>query len=423
MRSAGLGCDGSAGFLVDQRAEQVLGRATWRIPVVGKSIIGVVNPGVTLTDEDRRRRRGGLIRVYTGQPSALRLEGKSDEAALDILQRDLIELFPAAANSVTDRALARWQFADSPWPPGRAAVAAHPGASCPGSGDGVGPPGLVNAHPRVGVTPLQRGCPDEPLELWLASRLATRRVDPYLDTLVSAAEMLQSGVTTVQHLQGRLFAPSSSWTDTDDAVLQAYQDCGMRVSYSAAVTDQSHLSLVAVDQRLSLMPAEASPLIARYLADVDVPVEAQLETGFHRLLARWDGSADGPIRIQLAPANLHWLSDPAIELVAEAARLSARPMHMHLLETPYQKVYAHQRDDRGAVAHLAGLGILSHLLTIGHGAWLHEQEMALLASAGVNVCHNAGSNLRLRRGIAPEPAMLNHGIRIALGLDQAGING
>src|SRR5260370_22990564 len=99
MRSADFACDASAAFPLDQPAEQVLGRATWRIPVVGKSIIGVVNPGVTLTDEDRRRRRGGLIRVYTAQPSALRLEGKSDEAALDILQRNLIEHLPPAPNS------------------------------------------------------------------------------------------------------------------------------------------------------------------------------------------------------------------------------------------------------------------------------------------------------------------------------------
>src|SRR5439155_16308875 len=44
-------------------------------------------------------------------------------------------------------------------------------------------PGFVNSHHHVGVTPFQLGSPDHPLELWFASRMATRNVDPYLDTL------------------------------------------------------------------------------------------------------------------------------------------------------------------------------------------------------------------------------------------------
>src|SRR6266404_5855779 len=60
-------------------------------------------------------------------------------------------------------------------------------------------PGFVNSHHHVGLTPFQLGSPDYPLELWFASRLAARAVDPYLDTLYSAFEMLESGITTVQH--------------------------------------------------------------------------------------------------------------------------------------------------------------------------------------------------------------------------------
>ena len=35
-------------------------------------------------------------------------------------------------------------------------------------------PGLINAHHHVGLTPLQMGAPDSPLELWFAARLASR---------------------------------------------------------------------------------------------------------------------------------------------------------------------------------------------------------------------------------------------------------
>ena len=61
----------------------------------------------------------------------------------------------------------------------------------------------------MGLTPFQLGSPDYPLELWFASRMAARDVDPYLDTLYSAFEMLESGITTVQHLHGWRGGPAS----------------------------------------------------------------------------------------------------------------------------------------------------------------------------------------------------------------------
>jgi len=78
-----------------------------------------------------------------------------------------------------------------------------------GSGEHVVVPGFVNAHHHVGLTPLQLGSPDHPLELWFASRMTARDVDPYLDTLYSAFEMLESGITTVQHLHGLRTGPAA----------------------------------------------------------------------------------------------------------------------------------------------------------------------------------------------------------------------
>ncbi len=71
-----------------------------------------------------------------------------------------------------------------------------------GDGGQVVLPGLVNAHHHVGLTPVQLGSPDMPLELWFVTRLVCRSPDLRLDTLYSAFEMLASGVTTVQHIHG-----------------------------------------------------------------------------------------------------------------------------------------------------------------------------------------------------------------------------
>ena len=93
-------------------------------------------------------------------------------------------------------------------------AAQHPQADRIGSPRMAVIPGLVNAHHHVGLTPLQLGSPDLPLELWFASRLALRDVPFFEDTLFSAFEMIASGVTTVQHLHSR--APG-----TPDQVLAA----------------------------------------------------------------------------------------------------------------------------------------------------------------------------------------------------------
>ena len=99
-------------------------------------------------------------------------------------------------------------------------AATHQADEVLGSPEHVVMPGFVNSHHHVGLTPFQLGSPDYPLELWFASRMGTRNVDPYLDTLYSAFDMLESGITTVQHLHGwrggpisRVFHPSHRSTN------------------------------------------------------------------------------------------------------------------------------------------------------------------------------------------------------------------
>ena len=53
-------------------------------------------------------------------------------------------------------------------------------------------PGLVNAHHHIGVTHPLGGCMDGSLELWLSEVWARRDVDPYLDTLWGATQLLRS---------------------------------------------------------------------------------------------------------------------------------------------------------------------------------------------------------------------------------------
>ena len=102
----------------------------------------------------------------------------------------------------------------------------------------------------------------------------------------------------------------------------------------------------------------------------------------------------------MAPANLHWCSDAALTRLAETSRQYDVPLHMHLLETAYQKEYARRRSDgtASAVEYLDRFGLLGPRMTLGHATWLNAGDIDRLAESGTCVCHNCSSNFRLRFG-------------------------
>ncbi len=288
-----------------------------------------------------------------------------------------------------------------------------------GSPDHLVLPGFTNGHHHVGLTPIQLGSPDLALELWFVTRAQTRDVNPYLDTLYSAFEMVESGITTVQHLHGGRIGTLAGLNEAAEQILRAYQDIGMRVSYSYGVADQNHLVYEADDAFVRRVPPHLQAELAAWFRDADLPLEANFAL-FEDLQRRYAGAER--IRIQLAPANLHWCSDRALSLIGEYAARYQVPMHMHLLETAYQKEYARRRTGTTAVRHLHRLGLLGPAMTLGHGVWMNEDDLALVATTGSRVCHNASSNLRLRSGVLPLSNLLASGVRVAIGLDEAGIN-
>jgi 5-methylthioadenosine/S-adenosylhomocysteine deaminase len=280
-------------------------------------------------------------------------------------------------------------------------------------------PGFVNAHHHVGMTPLQLGSPDHALELWFASRIPARRIDLYLDTLYSAFEMIASGVTTVQHIHGWGTGGFDAIHGAATKVLQAYRAIGMRASYCYAVREQNRLVYEADEEFCARLPTPLGEQLAAHLKAQQLPFADYLKL-FDVLNSENDGQA--LTRIQLAPANLHWCTDDGLLALHEKSRAANVPMHMHLLETAYQKEYARRRTGKTAVRHLHDLGVLGPHMTLGHGVWLTEEDIDIVAGSGTCICHNCSSNFRLRSGLAPLNAWEKKGITIGMGLDEAGIN-
>ncbi len=287
-----------------------------------------------------------------------------------------------------------------------------------GGKDTVAMPGLVNSHHHFGVTPLMAGIPFEPLEFWLPHFRAMRSVGPRLDTLYSAIEMLESGTTGVHHIASGLTGGSDNWEANADAVLAAYGEAGMRVGYSAMLRDQNILSYDGDQAVLDAMPEDARAWFEARLHPKGGSVRAYAD--FHRSLKR--RYADNKrVRINYAPANLHWCSDDLLETIGAEARANEAQIHMHLVETKRQAVYARERFGCSAVRHLDDLGLLGAHVTLGHCNWLEGDDLSILGHCGCTVCHNASSGQRLGSGRADVAALSGHGVRVALGIDQSNI--
>ncbi len=295
----------------------------------------------------------------------------------------------------------------------------NPDVEVVGGVDHVLMPGFVNSHHHQGITPFQLGSLYGPNELGQATRMRRRKVDPYLDTLYSAFELIASGVTTVQHIRGLQFGTKEQAEHNAGEVIRAYEDIGMRVSYSTNVRDQNRVVYQDDAEFTKTLPEDLQPLMAWYYSQISMDIEDHMEV-FNNIYSKYGNSSR--VKVQLAPANLQWCSDKALTLFSETSQKLNVPLHIHLLETPYQRAYAYKRGGCGAVDYLERFDLLGPRLTLGHAVWVNEDEIGKLAETKTNVCLCCSSNFRLRNGIAPATRFECAGINVAIGIDEAGIN-
>ncbi len=114
---------------------------------------------------------------------------------------------------------------------------------------------------------------------------------------------------------------------------------------------------------------------------------------------------------------MQWCTTALLEAVAEASARTGRRVHMHLLETRYQRGWADAEFPDGIVRYLDRIGLLSPRLTLAHCTWARPDELELIGERGATISVSTASNLGLRSGIAPLAEMVRRGCRVALGLD------
>lgn len=271
-------------------------------------------------------------------------------------------------------------------------------------------PPLSNAHDHGrGLKSLAYGVPDQPVETWVAATYTLPPVDPYLVAATAFARMARSGIGSVTHCH--LSRSPGALLEEAEAVRRAARDVGIRVAFVVPLADRYRLGYAEDDAILAFMSPEDAEHTRRRLRPI-ASVDEQLDAA-QRIME----SADGLFQVQLGPVSMERCSDALLERIARLSAERGNRVHMHMLESTYQRQWADHHYPRGLMRHLDGLGLLSPRLTFAHGTWLRPEECELLAERGVTVSINTSSNLRLRSGIAPLLPMQRAGLSFALGLD------
>ncbi len=264
-------------------------------------------------------------------------------------------------------------------------------------------PGMVNTHHHLYQTLTRVIAQNAKLFDWLRTLYPIwARMDPeavYISALVGMAELLHSGCTTTSdHLY--LF-PNGARLDDE---IRAAQEIGIRFHATRGAMSLG-------ESRGGLPPDSVVEEEAAILKDMQRVIEA-----YH------DPRPYAMCRVALAPCSPFSVTPDLMREAAAMARHYGVMLHTHLAETRDEEEYCLARFGKRPVAYAAELGWEGPDVWFAHMVHVNQEEIALLARVGVGIAHCPSSNMRLASGVAPIRTMLDHGVKVGLGVDGSASN-
>lgn len=274
-------------------------------------------------------------------------------------------------------------------------------------------PALANAHDHARIARLsQTGSYDVPLEAWLPYLTLLPAIDPYLSSAVSFARSASGGVGAVMAHYTRVQGLTDFPTEAK-AVAKAARDVGIRMALAVHCRDLNPLVYDPHEKLLAELSPEACECVTRRF--LRKPVAAKDQVAMVETVAR-EIEGDG-VTVQYGPAGVQWCTDEMLRLIGEASALSNRRVHMHLLETKYQRAWADRAFPQGIVRYLDEIGLVNERVSFAHCIYLRPDEMELIAARGATIVVNTSSNFIVSSGLAPLGEFIKRGCRVAMGLD------
>jgi cytosine/adenosine deaminase-related metal-dependent hydrolase len=294
-----------------------------------------------------------------------------------------------------------------------ASITPSGGGRSGGDSGGLVLPALANAHDHARFTRLsQVGSFDVPLEAWLPYLTLIPAVDPWLSSAVSFGRSARGGCGAVMAHYTRVQGLTDFPTEAK-AVAKAARDVGLRVALAVHCRDRNPIVYGPHDALLNGLSPAACACVTRRFLRAPLPAREQIAM-VETVAAEIEGEG---VTVQYGPAGVQWCTDAMLEGIAEASARSGRRVHMHLLETRYQRAWADRTYPDGIVRHLDRIGLVNERVSFAHCIWMRPEEMDIVAARGATIVSNTSSNLIVSSGMAPVAEMLRRGCKVAMGLD------
>ncbi|MFW5709224.1 MAG: 8-oxoguanine deaminase [Chloroflexota bacterium] len=265
-------------------------------------------------------------------------------------------------------------------------------------------PGLINTHHHMFQALTRVVAQQAELFGWLTTlypiwqHLTGEMV--YTSARLAMAELILSGCTTSSdHLY--LYPNDVTLDDT----IRAAQEIGMRFHPTRGS--------MSVGQSNGGLPPDS-------IVEAD---EDQILRDTRRVIETYhDPDRYSMLRVGVAPCAPFNVSQDLMRESANLARSYGVRLHTHLAENISDIEYSLEHFGMRPGDYVESIGWVGDDVWHAHCVQLNAEEIALFGRTGTGVCHCPGSNARLASGIAPVRAMLDHHVKVGLGVDGSASN-
>jgi atrazine chlorohydrolase/5-methylthioadenosine/S-adenosylhomocysteine deaminase/melamine deaminase len=274
-------------------------------------------------------------------------------------------------------------------------------------------PGFINTHTHVPQILLRGGLShDRVLTDWLFNVLypglaCYDTTDIEVASLLYATEALTGGITTIVNNDHVL---PQDWVGAASAAKRAFGQAGLRVIYARMFADHFDERLSGYTDAVRATHPELS------YPSVRVPFE-DLNDRFTELYEAVH-DPDGLFTVWPSPTSVRATSLTALQLSQQLAARHGTGWTCHIAETVIER----QALGMGTVDWLDRHNLLDGRLLAGHCVDVDDRDLRLLRRAGASVSTQPASNCFLGSGIAPVPRMLDQGVTVGVGTDDANCN-